>query len=143
MAKRTNPAVVGAFVLGGAALVIALVLVLGAGRWFSNQYEFVCFFGGDLNGLKVGAPVKFRGVQIGTVSAIRINLPGRITAGSIVAEGKHKLRLPVLIQLDESEFATAGAKADILMPEKIALLIKSGPTRAFGNRKSTYWSALC
>jgi paraquat-inducible protein B len=126
MAKRTNPATVGVFVLGGIALVVALILVVGSSKLFSPQHEFVCFFPGDLNGLKVGAAVKFRGVQIGSVSGIRINLPGRVTAGSVIAAHSHKLRLPVIIQLDEKQAVGLGAKGDVDVVQKMRELIGDG-----------------
>src|SRR5690348_15517820 len=100
MAKRTNPSIVGAFVLGGIAMVAALVVIFGSGKWFTQHDRFVFFFTGTLNGLNVGAPVKFRGVQIGSVASIMVNLPGRKPYRSVTAERAQKLRLPVIIELD-------------------------------------------
>src|SRR3954470_17666884 len=103
MPKRINPSTVGLFVLGGIAMLVALVLILGSGRWFSRQERFVCFFTGTLNGLNVGAPVKFRGVQIGSVESIMVNLPGHQPAGAITPQMAQELRLPVIIELDPKQ----------------------------------------
>ena len=61
MSKRFSPAVIGAFVVGALAVLITAIMVVGSGKLFQKQYEFVCMFEGNLNGLKVGAPVKYSG----------------------------------------------------------------------------------
>ena len=60
--------------LGGLALAIASVVVLGSGHFFKEQHLFALYFSSDVNGLKVGAPVKFRGVLIGSVTAVLLNI---------------------------------------------------------------------
>jgi len=65
MGKKINPATVGAFVLGAVGLILAAIVVFGSGHLFRKTHEFVIYFGGDINGLRVGAPVKFKGVEIG------------------------------------------------------------------------------
>jgi paraquat-inducible protein B len=74
--RRGNPMRVGVFVLGAAALAIAAVLVFGSARFFRHEVTVVSYFTGSVNGLVLGAPVKFRGVPIGSVSQIRLGLPG-------------------------------------------------------------------
>ncbi len=67
MGKRINPAMVGAFVLGALGLILAAIILLEGG-WFRKTHEYVIYFGGGgINGLRVGAPVKFKGVEIGEV----------------------------------------------------------------------------
>ena len=60
--------------LGALTLAIAAVIILGSGRLFTHQHLFVLYFSSDVNGLKVGAPVKFRGVEIGSVTAILLSV---------------------------------------------------------------------
>jgi paraquat-inducible protein B len=69
MGKRVSPAVIGAFVVASFATLIVAAVIVGSGRMFARPIRFICVFPGNLNGLKVGAPVKVRGVQIGTVAA--------------------------------------------------------------------------
>lgn len=47
--------------LGAVALAVVTVVVLGSGRLFQRKHLFALYFSSDVNGLKVGAPVKFRG----------------------------------------------------------------------------------
>lgn len=72
MATGTNHYKLGLFVLLGLALSFAFVLTLGATNWNDESVRFVSYFDESVQGLDVGAPVKFRGVAVGRVSAIGI-----------------------------------------------------------------------
>lgn len=72
MSKKANPTVVGTFVLVALGLALAAVVVLGSFRFRDERLHCVAFFPGSLYGLDAGAPVTFRGVTIGQVSAVRI-----------------------------------------------------------------------
>jgi paraquat-inducible protein B len=74
MSKRISPTAIGVFVVGAFALVLVAIIVVGSGSLFNKPVRFVCMFSGNVNGLRVGAPVKFRGVQIGTVEQIKLVL---------------------------------------------------------------------
>lgn len=126
MAKRANPTVVGGFVIGAVALVVAAVLVVGSGKFFGGKHQFICFFRGNVNGLKVGAPVKFRGVPIGSVVQVRINLPGVPVSEVISRARSGTLQLPVVIELDENQFIGLGGRRKILIPSELNRLIEAG-----------------
>jgi paraquat-inducible protein B len=72
MAKRANPTLIGAFVVGGLTLVVATVLLLGGREWFKRPVVCLMAFDGNVSGLTVGSPVSIRGVQVGSVSSIQI-----------------------------------------------------------------------
>jgi paraquat-inducible protein B len=64
MARPTDKAVIGAFVLGAMAVAIASVLVVGSGKFSSKKnLKYEVYFAGSVKGLQVGAPVLFRGVR--------------------------------------------------------------------------------
>lgn len=82
MSRRANPKLIGAFAVGAVGLVVVGVLALGSLRWFFERpVRVVMLFDGDVNGLTVGAPIAFRGVKLGQVSDVRINVErgGKIT----------------------------------------------------------------
>jgi paraquat-inducible protein B len=111
MPKRFSPAAIGAFVVAAFALLIGTVVVIGSGRLFRRPYRFVCMFSGNLNGLKVGAPVKYSGVQIGSVEEIKLMLSA--------SEGRLRpdvteLRLPVIIEIDRRQIMQRGASGRAL-----------------------------
>jgi paraquat-inducible protein B len=66
---------VGAFVLGAIVLAAAAVIFFGGGVLRDKRMAVVSFFDGSVTGLRVGAPVTFRGVPVGEVKAmgVRIN----------------------------------------------------------------------
>jgi len=97
--RHANPTVIGAFVLGAAVLVVVGMVVFGSGRFFRQEIEAVCYFAGSVNGLNTGAPVKFRGVPIGTVREIRMRLPPP------EEKSPEELRIPVWIAIDLKQLA--------------------------------------
>ena len=83
MSKQANPTLIGAFVLGAIALGVIGILFFGSTHLFVDEEEFVIFFDETVNGLDVGAPVKFKGVPVGQVTAIYIRLDDRKDIASI------------------------------------------------------------
>ena len=123
MGKRVSPTVIGAFVVSGFAILVMALIVVGSGRIFAKPIRFICMFQGDLNGLKVGAPVKVRGVQIGTVALIELRLMP--SQGRIRPDVK-ELRLPVLVDLDRSQLMARGGTGAVLETAGFEDLVKRG-----------------
>jgi paraquat-inducible protein B len=122
---RANPKAIGAFVLGALTLAIVAVVLLGSGRLFRRTYQYALFFRGDVNGLRVGAPVKFKGVEIGSVTQIRVNL--NLSPGNNAFRSVAEVRIPVIIDLDQSKLASRGAgNADLSDPEFMKQAIAQG-----------------
>jgi paraquat-inducible protein B len=123
MSKRVSPAVIGAFVVASFAILIVALIVVGSGRMFTKPIRFICMFQGNLNGLKIGAPVKVRGVQIGTVAAIELRL---LPSQGQLRPGIKGLRLPVIIDIDRSQLMARGGNGEALETEGFDDLIKEG-----------------
>ena len=103
MGRRASPAVIGAFVLGAMALAVIGITIFGSGRLFRKTTTFVMYFPGSVDGLNVGAPVKFKGVEIGSVTQIRINLGEYRTEDA---------RIPVSVEIDDTRATQEGAKTN-------------------------------
>jgi phospholipid/cholesterol/gamma-HCH transport system substrate-binding protein len=71
---KPGATLVGVFVLGGITLIVAAVLFFGGGVLLEKRIPIVSFFRGSVAGLKVGAPVTFRGVLVGEVKSIGIRV---------------------------------------------------------------------
>jgi paraquat-inducible protein B len=72
MTKKANPKVIGAFVVGAVVLATIGVTIFGSGKFFEKKHLWVLFFPGSVKGLTVGAPVTLKGVQIGTVTDVKV-----------------------------------------------------------------------
>lgn len=96
MAGAKSKSVIGAFVAGAAALAVVAVFMLGSGMLFTEKAPLVLYFEGSVGGLSVGAPVVFRGVQIGQVKQISIEAmtkPLRFSIPVVVEIAANQVRL--------------------------------------------------
>jgi phospholipid/cholesterol/gamma-HCH transport system substrate-binding protein len=74
METKVNLTVVGAFVLALGAAGIAAVLWLGSGRLSQKEYgTYLAYFTESVSGLNLHAPVKSRGVAVGSVREISLD----------------------------------------------------------------------
>jgi len=119
MSKRASPALIGSFVVGGIVLAAAAIIVFGSGRLFHTTYEFVTYFDGTVAGLSAGAPVKFRGVEVGNVIEVRLSMPG-------INRAPDDYRLPVLYELDETRIIRQGGQISWDDPEVVDSFINIG-----------------
>jgi paraquat-inducible protein B len=120
MSTRANPRVIGSFVIGALAIAVAAITVFGSGQLFKTTYPFVCFFKGNVNGLKVGAPVKFKGVEIGQVTKISLALSHVGPAAST------QFRIPVLFEIDADKLIARGGATDLGDRETVHKMIDEG-----------------
>src|SRR5260370_11366915 len=123
MSKGVSPTVIGAFVVASFAILVVALIVVGSGRMFTKPVRFICMFQGNLNGLKIGAPVKVRGVQIGTVAGRKCRLS--------LSEGRLRpdirgLRLPVIVDLDRSQLLARGGTGEALEKAGFEEMVRQG-----------------
>ena len=62
--------VIGIFVISAVAIAAATTVVLGVGALFQDKIIIETYFEESIQGLEVGSPIKFRGVQVGKVDQI-------------------------------------------------------------------------
>ena len=72
MSKKSNPTVIGAFVVGAVALLAISVALFGGSEYFAERQYYVAYFDEDSKGLRVGSNVLLNGVRIGFVSEIAL-----------------------------------------------------------------------
>ena len=72
MSKKANTILIGTFTILAIVLFTCAVVLFSSGSFFRRKLTFYTFFNTSLNGLDVGAPVKFRGIQVGNVKNIEI-----------------------------------------------------------------------
>lgn len=117
MNKKISPTLIGAFVVGALALVVAAVLILGSGKLFLHSRDFILYFDGSVNGLRVGAAVKFKGVEIGAVKNILLQLGSDLSVQ----------RIPVIVRVDAEKITKRGGEGTAITdPEVAKALIDQG-----------------
>src|SRR4051794_22815455 len=73
MSKKANPTFIGLFILVGLALGVGGLLLFSSSKLFTRTKDYIVYFNVSLNGLNEGAPLKLRGVTIGTVKRVMIH----------------------------------------------------------------------
>ncbi len=101
MAKQASKTVIGVFVVGSIAMLIAAVIIFGSGDLFQKRVKFVMFFEDSVKGLAVGAPVIWRGVQVGSVSSIVLQANTK----------KLTIDVPVVIEFDPDRIEIEGKRS--------------------------------
>lgn len=117
MSRRASPTAIGAFVLGAIALAVAGLAMFGAGLLARPKATFILYFPESVNGLDVGAPVKFKGVQLGRVTRIMLGYDQKPGTSDVA----------VLIELDEKTTAERTTReVDLSNPEFMKSAIDRG-----------------
>jgi paraquat-inducible protein B len=73
MSQKANPTAIGIFIVLGLTLTVGALVMLNSDRFFREHQKFILYFDASLKGLNVGAPVKYRGVTIGSLSEVLIH----------------------------------------------------------------------
>ena len=115
---RGQPRLVGLFVLGALVLIGAGIAAMSARRLFAEYRTYVVFFPYAVGGLRAGAPVTFRQVQVGHVTAVDLVFTGETFGDSwimaVVEIRRNALRDP------------SGKAADHSDTELARIMIESG-----------------
>ncbi len=100
MGKKASPAMIGAFVVGAVVLVAVGVLIFGTAQFLVPKTAWVANFEGSVKGLNVGAPVTFRGVKIGQVTNITVEIDA----------ADYSIHTPVYFELEPNRVTEVGGR---------------------------------
>lgn len=78
MSSQASKFKIGLFVVSGLLLGVVVFVWLGASRYFQDSKTVVAYFMESVQGLESDSPVKYRGVPIGRVKAIRMAPDARL-----------------------------------------------------------------
>lgn len=95
MSKKSNPTLIGSFVLGGIALFAIAALLFGGSEAFKEKARFVSYFSGSVQGLRIGSNVLFRGVRVGYVTDIKL----------VASLDNLDTLIPVVYEIDPEKFS--------------------------------------
>ena len=118
MSKQANPTLIGLFVAGAIGLIVAGILIISGGQLLlTDKTNYVLYFEGSVKGLNIGSPVRFRGVNIGTVADIQL----------VVGKHESDIHIPVTIEIDNTKFISSQTGKSLMNDnDSIDTLIESG-----------------
>ena len=111
--KRANTKLIGIFVFGALLLTVGSILLFGSRNMFEKKRYFYAYFEQDVSGVDIGAPMKFSGIEVGSVKEIvgiynketsvvtpriLIEFHPETLKGAKVAKGEYTLFQPLLNQ---------------------------------------------
>ena len=91
MSQKINTTSIGLFIVIGVALGVTGLLVFSTSKLFSKTRDLIVYFDDSLNGLNEGAPVKFRGVTIGSVKRVMVQFN----------QATNDYAMPVVLEFEE------------------------------------------
>lgn len=74
MSKEANYFRIGVFILIGVAILVGALIVFGVGQIFQPRIYMETYVDATVQGVDVGSPVKFQGVQIGRVNSVGFSM---------------------------------------------------------------------
>ena len=83
---------------------------------YTEKVAYLAYFDGSVRGLKVGAPVEFRGLRVGSVTDVRLE----------VDQGTTAIRIPVTFQIEPQRVHVVNSEAAREPHQVMALLVKRG-----------------
>lgn len=117
MSTRANPTTIGLFMIGAVVLLLAGIGAFASTSLFDERTTMISYFEESVNGLEVGAPVKFKGVPIGQVKdlLIRIDMDAKT------------FQVPVVYDVDLNRLRTEGGDfVDLTDPEVRDVQVAAG-----------------
>jgi phospholipid/cholesterol/gamma-HCH transport system substrate-binding protein len=113
---KNQALMIGGFIIGALAIAVAVVIWLSGGNMFDKKVAVVIYFHDGVRGLYAGAPVTFRGVPVGLVKSIGLELDRRdLTA-----------RIPVHIVVIPDIVTLTGKENPSLGPVELPVLVSHG-----------------
>lgn len=113
--SKPNARTIGLFVIAGICLFFAGIIAFSKADLFSRKQKYVMYFGGSLKGLDVGSPVSFRGVSIGRVINIVMELD----------RDKGRITTPVYVEIEPDKFKVDDGLS-LLAEPPIKKMVESG-----------------
>jgi ABC-type transporter Mla subunit MlaD len=102
MSTKSGYFKLGLFVILGSLALVASVVYLGGGNYFVDRIEVETYFKEPVQGLDVGAPVKYRGVPVGVVQ--RITFVAAEYGAPVSASVDERMYVRVLFGIDLRAF---------------------------------------
>src|SRR5512141_1115588 len=122
MSLKANYFKLGLFVIGAVVAGVAVLLIIGTGRWLKPRAVMETYFNESVQGLDIGSKMKYRGVVIGEVTQITFTY---VRYEQDKPMNQRKRYVLVEAQL-ESRLVGGRAANDIASPESSRIEVERG-----------------
>jgi paraquat-inducible protein B len=117
VSKKVSTTSIGLFMVIGAALFVCGLLLFSSSKLFTRTREVIVYFDTSLNGLNEGAPVKYRGVTIGSVKRVMVSFN----------QATNDYAMPVILEVQEQLLKERlGEPMDIFNEEALKARVNGG-----------------
>src|SRR5262245_48970300 len=117
MSQKINTTSIGLFIVTGVALGVVGLLLFSSSKMFSKTHNLIVYFNESLNGLNEGAPVKYRGVTVGSVKRVMIRYN----------QAPNDYAMPVIVEFEEKLMQERMGEATVVFTDKaLAVRIEHG-----------------
>ena len=117
MSKKINTTSIGLFIVTGLALGVIGLLLFSSAKLFTKTLDVIVYFDESLNGLNEGAPVKYRGVTIGSVKRVMVHFN----------QATNDYAMPVIVEVQEKLLRERlGEALDVFTEQSLEARIKRG-----------------
>jgi paraquat-inducible protein B len=123
MSLRANYYKLGLFVIGAVFALVAILLIIGSGRWFTPKLTVETYFNESVQGLDIGSKLKYRGVEIGSVTRISFTYTRYQLERPISERARYVL---VEAEIQPRLLGGRSAAGDLTQPTNAALEVDRG-----------------
>jgi phospholipid/cholesterol/gamma-HCH transport system substrate-binding protein len=99
MARQSTNLFIGLFVILGVVLGVVAIIWVGATSFFQKGETYISYFDESVQGLQMDSSVKFRGVDVGRVEAIRVAPDNRLIGVVMKINMRENLQKDAVAQL--------------------------------------------
>jgi paraquat-inducible protein B len=108
MSKKANSTMIGLFIVSGVALGVLGLLLFSSLKLFARTQDVIAYFNDSVNGLAEGAPVKYRGVTIGSVKRVMVRFN----------QATNDYAMPVILELEEKLLRKRMVEAEVVFTKE-------------------------
>jgi phospholipid/cholesterol/gamma-HCH transport system substrate-binding protein len=137
--RVSSPFMIGVFVLSGLATLIALILWLGAAKFFQEYAEFNTYFDTSVQGLEAGQPVKYQGVPVGNIQRLRLAPDGKLIEVTVRINKNVVIADSMRLRIEMASIA--GSRYLLLFYPADKMLLTAHPPLSFSSEHPVLLSA--
>ncbi len=137
--RVSSPFMIGVFVLSGLTALVAMILWLGAAKFFQEYSEYNTYFDTSVQGLEAGQPVKYQGVPVGNIQRLRLAPDGKLIEVTVRINKNVEIADSMRLRIEMASIA--GSRYLLLFYPGDKMLLTAHPALSFSSEHPVLASA--